>query len=231
MARVKYGGLVTEVNGSVGGSTFQRSLYGNTLRNKPFQLHKQTSVQMGIRYFMHQLHQQWRTLTAAQRTAWNQFISYSNATIRRDRAVLLTGHDLFIKYNMFRLISGMAIMTDPVYSPMPAFPTGPNFAIDPPDPDRFDFNVGDTVTHTALWFVLKMTNVRLASRSYSRQGLRFIFITPSTNTAWDIYDNYIAAFGARPATDDWIHASIQWFSVTSPVMVSPVVGAFQIQSY
>ena len=67
MARVKFGSLVTEISGSIGGSTFQRNSFGNTLRNKPNPIRSRTAAQLSIRQYMKQAHAGWTALTAAER--------------------------------------------------------------------------------------------------------------------------------------------------------------------
>jgi hypothetical protein len=229
MARVKFGGIVSEISGSVGGSTFQKSLYGNTLRNKPIPIHKRTASQVNIRYFLQQLHAAWRTLDPDERTQWNRFINFSGQTIRRDSGVLMSGHDLFLKYNLAKLMIGDAILTIPTYTPMPEVPTHDGTI--GRDVAAMGWALDDTYDDAALFFMLKLSSPRLASRSYSPQGLRWINCTLTGLAAIELYPVYPDVFGFIPPAGVYLHFSLQWFSRTAPVMNAAEVGTVLVESY
>jgi hypothetical protein len=225
MARIKFGGIVSDISGSVGGSTFQRSNYGVSLRNKPTGILKRSPSQTTIRQLLSELHAAWRALTPGERLMWQQFISFSSPTIRRDSGILLTGHDLFIKYNMFRRMNGFAMMTVPVFASMPQTTYEPQVNL---AAAFLMLSFPDIIDHDSYWFVAKVSSPRLPSRSFSNKGLRFMKITPSTNSEWDITALYVAAFGAAPLEDDYVHISIQFFSVVAPVFLAPQKKIWQV---
>lgn len=229
MARVKYGPLVSEISGSVGGSTFQKSLYGNTLRNKPIPINKRTPGQINIRAFLQQLHSAWRTLSDDQRTQWNRFINFSGQTIRRDRGVLLSGHDLFIKYNLAKLIIGDAILSVPTYSPMPIVPV-PEGTIGV-DVGAMGWALTAAYDDDAVFFILKLSSPRLSSRSFSPQGIRYMAVTFDGLAAIDLHLAYPAVFGFIPPAGVFLHYSLQWLSRVSPVMNAAITGKVEIVSF
>lgn len=226
MARIKFGGIVSDISGSVGGSTFQRSNYGVSLRNKPTGILKRSSSQTTIRQLLSELHAAWRALTPGERLMWQQFISFSSPTIRRDSGILLTGHDLFIKYNMFRRMNAFAMMETPVFASMPQTTYDP--VVNLMGADLF-LAFPDNIDHDSYWFVFKVTSPRLPSRSFSNRGLRFLKITPSTESNWDITALYVAAFGAAPLENDYVHLSVQFFSVVAPVFLAPIKKVWKVE--
>lgn len=221
MARVKFGSIVTGLSGSVGGSTFQKSGFGNSLRNKPNPIRKQTPGQGSVRYYVSQLHAAWRGMTDAQRTAWDRYINFSNQSIRRDRGILMSGHALFIKYNLAKLMIGDAIIEDLIYISMPTFPTMAQFGS---DGATFIFDANDVYTAAQMFCLLKVTTPRIPSRSFSPQGLRNIPLTYDGSGTFNIGAAYQAIFGFVPAPNLTIHYSLQWFSRTAPLIASPMVG-------
>lgn len=225
MARVKYGSVVTGLSGSVGGSTFQKSSFGNSLRNKPNPIRKQSPGQGSIRYYMTKLHAAWRGMTDAQRTAWDRYINFSNQSIRRDRGILMSGHALFIKYNLAKLMIGDAIITNLLYISMPTFPTVAQFGS---DGATFIFDANDIYDETEIFCLLKLTTPRIPSRSFASQGLRNIPLTYDGSGTFALAAPYSAIFGFVPAPLLTIHYSLQWFSRTAPLMASPMVGKTQI---
>jgi hypothetical protein len=121
MARVKFGSLLTEISGSIGGSTFQRNKYGNTLRNKPNPIKSQSPSQLSVRQLMKQAHDAWTALTDAERKQWQQYTTFSNPKIRHDHNVVMSGHSLYLKYQVLRLLAGLEILDSLVYIPMPTW--------------------------------------------------------------------------------------------------------------
>lgn len=221
MARVKYGSVITGLSGSVGGSTFQKSAFGNSLRNKPNPIKKQTPGQGNIRYYMSQLHAAWRGMTDAQRTAWDRYINFSNQSIRRDRGILMSGHALFLKYNLAKLMIGDSIITDLIYISMPTFPTLAQIGS---DGATMIFDVGDVYTAAQMFCLFKLTTPRIPSRSFSPQGLRNIPLTYDGSGTFSIAAAYSAVFGFVAPPNTTVHFSLQWFSRTAPLIASPMVG-------
>lgn len=225
MARVKFGSIISEASGSIGSATFQRSLYGNILRNRPRNTRTGTPLQLYSRSLMVTCQNAWRALTVPEQKQWNQFIAFSGAHIKRDSGVLLTGHSLFLKYNFFRLMAGLGILSSITYVSMPVIPTVSYLKY---APSTLSFILSDNVTHTALWFILKMSWIRPSTLAYSAAGILYINITPSTNNSWNIYNSYVALFGDYANVGETVHYSIQFFSVTAPLISSPSVGKIEV---
>lgn len=222
MARIKYGALVSDISGSIGSSTFQKSLYGNTLRNKPRPRLSSSSSQQYCRNTMQIVHQAWQALTDAQRRQWNQYVTYSNSTIRRDRAVLHTGHSLFLRYNFIRYINLRSILSVPGYAPLPEvegffgvhFYTGDGLYVE---------SQGNSDS-SLFWVNIKLSNARPASMAYSPRGLRWMYYTYWDSDVFKVQDSYLAAFGAIPPVNSKIHYYGQYFMKSSPIISGHFTG-------
>lgn len=225
MARIKYSSIVSEVSGSIGSATFQKSQFGNTLRSKPNPRRSSSPDQVTCRRYMTILHNAWSTLTSDQRTAWNRFISFSNSTIKRDRAVLLSGHSLFIKYNFLRLLSGFAVLTDVVYVAAPVWPRVDSIGN---DVGTVNFTMDIAVDHDVIWFIAKFSAPRPASQSFTKQGLRYFNIIPATASGFNVTDFYQAIFGTIPAGNSFVNIECQFFSVLAPLYTNVIIGNYQV---
>ena len=170
---------------------------------------------------MSTLHAAWRGMTDAQRTAWDRYINFSNQSIRRDRNVLMSGHALFIKYNLAKLMIGDAIITDLLYISMPIFPTLAQIGS---DGATLIFDVGDVYDEDLMFCLVKLTTPRVPSRSFSPQGLRNIPLTYDGSGTFGINAAYSAIFGFVPFWNLTLHFSLQWFCRTAPLINSPQVG-------
>lgn len=69
--KIKFGALVTDGRGKIGGHVASKSASGAYLRTKVTPVNRQTSYQMVARGRLALFAQSWRSLTAAQRSAWD----------------------------------------------------------------------------------------------------------------------------------------------------------------
>ncbi len=225
MARIKLGPLITDISGSIGMATIQRNRFGHTLRLKPLPKKSETPAQYTIRRHMITIQAAWQSLTDAERLQWDRFINFSGQTIRKDKSVLLSGHKLYLKYQLFRLMYDQSLLTTIVYAPMPSFSlfvtVGEEFG-------NFYIHFDSPVVHTSYFFICKLTSPRHANQAFSPRGLRFMKVYFNTSGTFLINALYLSAFGALPAVDDTLHFSVQYFSITSPVFSGVFTGITKV---
>jgi len=219
MARIKLGPALTDISGSVGGTTFQRSRFGMTMRAKPLPLKSETPAQMTIRRHIAFLQGAWQALTPAKRLQWDRYIDFSGQTIRRDKSVLTSGQALFINYQLFLRLYNKPLLTDLAYIPMPAYNPLQNIAV---DAGVYLLSFSGSIVHTVYFFLCKLTAPRHQSQAFSPRGLRFIYIPMQTTSEFPINQMYIEAFGALPPIGSYVHCTIRYFSMLAPVFTSPI---------
>ena len=96
---MKFGAIVTDGRGKIGGQVASKNRSGAYLRTKVTPVNRQTASQTVIRNRMSGLAQSWRSLTEAQRTAWNASVSdFAKTNIFGD-LVNPTGFNLYCKLN------------------------------------------------------------------------------------------------------------------------------------
>jgi len=113
MSLVKYGGGITQMSGSIGGTVFARNRFGNYCRSRTKPTNPQTQLQTNVREAVQQLSTRWaQTLIAAKRTAWNL---YGNSVAMKNKlgeTIYLTGMNHYLRSNSFRQIIGLPIVDD-----------------------------------------------------------------------------------------------------------------------
>jgi len=224
MARIKLGPMVTDISGSVGGATFQRSRFGITMRSKPLPIRSQTIPQYNVRNIIRSLQNSWQSLTDAQRLQWDRFIDFSGQGILRDRSVKLSGQTLFLKYQFHRLLALRPLLTTIAYTPMPAYII-PDFLIRTGGVLYLHFP--GAIESTSYFFTFKLTNTRTPSQAFSFQGLRYMDVDYATQGVFYLTNPYLAAFGILPTVGDWHHYSITYWSYVSPVITGVFTGKIQ----
>lgn len=214
MARIKLGPMVTDIAGSIGGVTIQRNKFGITMRQRPFPPASFTPAQYNVRQKIITIQQAWQNLTDAQRLQWDRFLDYSGQTIKADKSVKLSGHALYLKYQILRLLSGYSLLTTITYIPMPTVPVFNQITL---GASVYQIIFDDPVDYSDHFFLFKITTPRNENRAFSMRGLRFMKVTPADSSTFEFQNSYIASFGILPLPPFFVHYSIQWFSALAPI--------------
>ena len=129
MALVKFGLGVTQMSGSVGGSTFARNRSGNYVRSRTKPVNPNTARQVAVRAALAFLTDRWaQTLTANQRIAWNLYASNVVMQNKLGESINLSGFNHYIRSNAWLAHLGAPTVDDgPVIFEIPA--ADPAFAV------------------------------------------------------------------------------------------------------
>lgn len=99
MALIKFGMMMTDARGKLGGQVFTRNRSGATVRTKVTPSNPQTLAQQTARSIFGQLSQAWRGLTEAERASWNAAVSNFQKTNIFGDNYLSSGKNLFVSLN------------------------------------------------------------------------------------------------------------------------------------
>ena len=113
MAKVKFSALISEMRNKLNGSVFARNRGGAYLRTKVTPNNPQTQSQVLARARLTQFAQQWRSLTEAQRVAWNSVTDQWARTDVFGDVVNPSGNALFNRLNINVAIAGGSVLTLP----------------------------------------------------------------------------------------------------------------------
>jgi len=109
MALVKYGAGIIQMSGSIGGQTFSRNASGNYVRSKTMPVNPNSARQATVRTILGNLSHVWsNSLTAAQRSGWNEYAANVQVTNRLGETVYLSGFNHFCRGNAARILAGMS---------------------------------------------------------------------------------------------------------------------------
>lgn len=112
MALIKWGMMVVDGRGKLGGHVLTKSRNGATVRTKVTPANPQTSYQQANRALFGQLSSNWASLTEAQRKAWNEAVGAWQKTNIFGDLKSPSGRDLYISCNRNILqVEGVAIDT------------------------------------------------------------------------------------------------------------------------
>lgn len=110
MALILLGGGVTDIRGSIAGTTFSRSMAGNYARARTKPVNPRSNLQNVRRAVLSQLSRYWsKTLTEAQRQAWREYSDATSWTNRLGQTVDIPGIAAMIRTNALKLLVGAAL--------------------------------------------------------------------------------------------------------------------------
>jgi len=111
MAKIKFGMMMTDASGKLGGQVFSKNRGGSYVRTKVTPVNPQTTAQMTIRGIFASISSAWSGLTQASRDSFNGFVNdYARTDIFGDLRNP-SGKNLFQRLNQNLSISGQAQIT------------------------------------------------------------------------------------------------------------------------
>lgn len=120
MAKIAFGVVVSEARGKVGGGVFTKTRSGSVLRRRAIPTNPQTALQTAVRAILTTISQMWKTLTDAQRDAWD---AAGQAITRRQsvsgQSYHPTGFNYFVELSakFLHITPGGAVPDDPPAAP------------------------------------------------------------------------------------------------------------------
>ena len=229
MATVLFGNGVADMRGSVNGNVFARNANGAYVRNRTTPINPQTAKQISVRNALASVATYWRSLTDAQREAWNVAAPSFPYTNRLGQTQVYTGQQLFMKFNQQLLQAGISLGsldTPPAPATFPdmalntlAFTltasvlTTAQFAVDNPDATGdFRFNIFATPGLSAGISSPGKSQFRLvANKSTGSDPTTFV-------------TEYIALFGS-PTIASKVHVRVEVVNVVTGQMQIAFLGA------
>jgi hypothetical protein len=113
MATIKLSSILSSIHGSHSGSTFRRANHTTVAYARPTARVRPSPGAQAQRLNFSILRARWRdTLTPAQREAWRRFASQASPSSTSPHHAALSGRNSYLQFNLFRLITDLAIQDD-----------------------------------------------------------------------------------------------------------------------
>lgn len=127
MATIRFGGGVSEIRGSIGGTTFSRTRAGAIARSRTKPVNTPSAARAAVRTLFGTVSKLWRDLTDSQRTNWNTTAVSWPQVNKMGETYTPSGQALFNKLNNSLSLAGQP--TIDAITPPVAFDI-PDFALD-----------------------------------------------------------------------------------------------------
>ena len=114
MAKVKYGGGIQDLRGSIAGQVHSRNTAGNYIRQKVSPVQPRTSRQLKVRELFTSFSRRFsQGLTDAQQEAWRQAAASNPVRDVFGDSITLTGINLYTRLNSLRALMGLEPLDEP----------------------------------------------------------------------------------------------------------------------
>lgn len=112
-AVLMYGGGVTDIRGSIGGTTFTRSKAGAIGRKRTKPCNPRSPLQITRRANAAYLATRWsKDLTEQQRTDWRAYVTGTTWTNKLGQTITIGGNAAYIRLNSFALLTSLPVIDD-----------------------------------------------------------------------------------------------------------------------
>ena len=193
MAKIKFGMMMTDASGKLGGQVFSKNRGGAYVRTKVTPTNPQTSAQSTIRGIFASISSRWSSLTDAQRASFNGFVqAYARTDIFGDLRNP-SGKSLFQRLNQNLEISGQTqtdICNSPVEVPFAnLYSAG---AVISSTTFKVDYAGNLTGAKIVVWATPQMSQ----GTKFVKNQLRQLEVFTGVNADMvDIWSSYVAKFG------------------------------------
>lgn len=191
--KMKFGAIVTDGRGKIGGQVASRNRSGAYLRNKVTPSNPRTVSQSQARSRLAGFSQAWRGLTEAQRAAWDAAVSQWSRTNVFGDIVNPTGKNLYTRLNVnIAIVGGTPIVLPPepgIVTPASGLSIEASASVESLDLESDALNVDQA-------YIIRATTNLSPGIGFFKNRLRVIQIeSGSTATSTDLSVNYLNKFG------------------------------------
>lgn len=197
--KIKFGALVTDGRGKIGGHVASKNRGGAYLRTKVTPVNPNTSFQADVRNRLTTYAQGWRGLTATQRAAWNGAVSNFQKTDIFGDLKNPSGLNLYVRLNSnIEEGAGSAILNPP----LPSSVVGPETITLTAAAGAAAISLawtGGVIPANTAW-VVRATPQVSAGKSFVKNLYRNLVVLPAADaTPTSILTEYNARFGTLVA--------------------------------
>ena len=214
---------VSQLSGSVGGTTASRNRGGQYFRNRAIPTNPSSPAQESVRAILASLSQAWADLTTAQRASWKAWSSENPVINALGASISLTGHQGFIQINSRLDLTNDTLLTAP---PVANAPLALDTLTLAADIGAGNFDLTYTATPLAasveLWIEGAIHNS--AGVSYVRNLYRFIGVSAAAQASpLDIETIFSDKFGT-PIVGQTAHVRVRTYDTATGLVSVPLTS-------
>lgn len=176
MAKIKFGMMMTDARGKLGGQVFSKNRAGSYIRTKVTPVNPQTAAQMASRQLLGSLSAGWNALSASAIAAWNEAVDNWKSTDIFGDIKVPTGKNLYTALNKNSLGAGGSVIALP--------------------PEKMEL---DIISEVAAEFDLTSGTLSLDITTVPANHILQVWATPAVNEGVSYIKNKLRVIANVPA--------------------------------
>lgn len=195
MAKILFTAFLADMRGKVNGTVFSKNRGGSYARTKVTPTNPNTSFQSAVRSTLSGFSQAWRSLTDANRAAWNAVVATFPRTNVFGNAKILSGHQLYVGLNSQLAAAGQAAITSP---PVPVGAEAlTSFALASDISDaEVELTFAPTVPTGHTMIVDACAPMSPGISNYNSRFRQIATVAAAQTSPQNVWADYVAKFGA-----------------------------------
>lgn len=203
MARVKYGGMIIELVGSIAGNVYFNSQAGPVVRAWGCKPNRRTPLQNEVRVLMQRLQKEWQDLPDDDRDLWNNLEKYRRVGQKNGTGHAINAQQMFIQSNFYRLRYNIALLTTPSFDKGTLEPITCTVGIDPAL-GTLEVTLSRNPDTLNEFIIIEMSQRVSPTVNNASKLYRQMIFTTSSLAIQDLTSAYEAVFGREAAPGDTI---------------------------
>jgi hypothetical protein len=196
MANIKFGAVITDSRGSIGGHTFKGSRYGPVLTHHSYPPKRQSGKRSRINANFSALTKRWWSeLDASQRTDWRDLAAANPITNRWGDEYPLTGLAYFVKLNQRLFTAGLTQTDDAPSDQTVASLLTATLAIGAPSTATLTFTTSPVVSDHIL-YLFGTPNLSPATENFEGKFFFLLASAPSATSPLSLSSAWLSQIGA-----------------------------------
>lgn len=213
MARIIYSGLVDSIRGSIQGTTFQRNAYGYTIKGKPNMVNPNTSRQNRRKKSFSGAAQAWRTLSDADREAWNAYANAFPIPSRKNPSAYLSGLAAFTRWHAVMWQRNSTILNDPAGAQGTAILDQVELILSGGD---LFVSAPNDITEGPWWVFIYLSRPLQPTQAFVKSWQRYVTSFDSESASDVLITSlYTAIFGTLPIVGDLVGVQVVFLNSTN----------------
>jgi hypothetical protein len=229
MARIKYGSIISDISGSLGGHTFSKTRSGSIIKTKHIPLLSVTSAQSRTRLIFSRLRQNWFNESDNVKNLYKNFVRVLPRYVRNSK-INLSAQELYISYNYHRLVNGLSVLQTFTFSVDPlSVINNALHRYSYMGQEFFNLNMNSTPDLGYLGLTLRITPPLAQQNNNNYQRLRFILPSAQLPESVLLIAPYVALFNYVPVIGDIMLVEETFWLLSIPVVYSPLYATLTVQ--
>jgi len=210
MAIIKLSSIISDIRGSIGGTTFQNTSGGLIMRNKPIRSPESNIYAHNLKLIIAKLGYDWQLLTDDGRDIWNKWSKFIKQTIKNSNYKLMNGRQCFIRTNMYLTLYNRATITIPPFIRSSFTPL--DIVLNSSTTNLYLFS-NRTLVPLEEFLILYLT--RPVKNTITKPGSRLRLIIFDSNTGYNIElgTGYTNPLGTFPVPEQYVFSKFSIFSL------------------